>query len=129
MHDELQDSRTGKLTPTLSDLLRTASVVDQQQRRYDHPPARIEELALVTQQRGGPPSHLKTEQLSRCPQAFHNEQGRKEPQNPRPSVRARGVLEESLGRSSIPPGGKQEIDRGTGRVDGPVQVGPLAFHP
>jgi hypothetical protein len=37
-----------------------------------------------------------------------------------------GVLEEALGGSSIPPGGKQEIDRSTGRVDGPVQVGPLA---
>jgi hypothetical protein len=92
MHDELQDSRTGKLTPTLSDLLRTARMVDQQQRRYDHPPALIEELALVTQQRSGPPSDLKTEQLSRCPQAFHNEQGRKEPQNRRPSVRARSWL-------------------------------------
>jgi hypothetical protein len=42
MHDELQDSRAGKLIPTLSDLLRTASMVDQQQRRYDHPPALIE---------------------------------------------------------------------------------------
>jgi hypothetical protein len=31
-----------------------------------------------------------------------------------------GVLEETLGGSSIPPGGKQEIDRSTGRVDGPV---------
>jgi hypothetical protein len=51
MHDELQDSRAGKLIPTLSD-------------------------ALVTQHRSGPPSHLKTEQLSRCPQAFHNEQRR-----------------------------------------------------
>ena len=40
-----------------------------------------------------------------------------------------GVLEETLGGSSIPPGGKPEIDRSTGRVDGPVQVGPLAFHP
>src|SRR5260370_17951000 len=92
MHDELQVSRTGKLTPTLSDLLRTASTVDQQQRRYDHRPALIEELALVTQQRSGPPSDLQTEQLSRCPQAFHNEQGRKEPQNRRPSVRARSWL-------------------------------------
>ena len=92
MHDELQDSRVGKLTPTLSDLLRTASVVDQQQRRYDHPPALIEELALVTQQRSGLPSDLKTEQLSRCPQAFHNEQGRQEPQNRRPCVRVRSWL-------------------------------------
>ena len=25
--------------------------------------------------------------------------------------------------------GKQEIDRAAGRVDGPVQVGPLALHP
>jgi len=40
-----------------------------------------------------------------------------------------GILEEALGGSRITPGGKQEIDRGTGRVDGPVQVGPLAFHP
>ena len=90
MHDVLQDSQAGKQTPTLSDLLRTASVVDQQQRRrYDHPPAVIEELALVTQQRGGPPSHLKTEQLSSCMQAFHNEQDRKKSQDRRPSVRAR----------------------------------------
>src|SRR5215467_6252187 len=40
-----------------------------------------------------------------------------------------GILEEALGGSSITPGGKQEIDRGTGRVDGSVQVGRLAFHP
>src|SRR5215471_11896027 len=40
-----------------------------------------------------------------------------------------GVPEEALSGSGIPPGGKQEIDRSTGRVDGPVQVGPLAFHP
>jgi len=40
-----------------------------------------------------------------------------------------GVLEETLGGSGIPPGGQQEIDGSTGRVDGPVQIGPLAFHP
>src|SRR5262245_4010485 len=40
-----------------------------------------------------------------------------------------GVLEKTLGGSSIAPGGKQEIDRSTSRVDGPVQVAPLALHP
>jgi len=39
------------------------------------------------------------------------------------------VLEKAFGGSSITPGGKQEIDRGTGRVDGPIQIGPLALHP
>ena len=39
------------------------------------------------------------------------------------------VLEKAFGGNSITPGGKQEIDRGTGRVDGPIQIGPLALHP
>jgi hypothetical protein len=40
-----------------------------------------------------------------------------------------GVPEEALDSCGIPSGGKQEIDGGTGRVDGPVQVCPLALHP
>jgi hypothetical protein len=40
-----------------------------------------------------------------------------------------GILKEALGGSRITPGGKPEIDGGTGRVDGPVKVGPLALHP
>ena len=40
-----------------------------------------------------------------------------------------GGLEEALGGSGITTGGKQEIDGGAGGIDGPVQVGPFAFHP
>ena len=39
------------------------------------------------------------------------------------------VLEKAFGGNSITPGGKQEIDRGTRRVDGPIQIGPLALYP
>jgi hypothetical protein len=40
-----------------------------------------------------------------------------------------GVPEKALDSRGITPGSKQEIDGGTGRVDGPVQVCPLALHP
>src|SRR5215471_21423976 len=42
---------------------------------------------------------------------------------PRVTRGMQGVLEETLGGSSIPPGSEPEIDRRAGRVDGPVQVG------
>jgi hypothetical protein len=38
------------------------------------------------------------------------------------------LTEEALGRVGITRGAQHEVQRGTGRVDGPVEVAPLLFY-